>query len=222
MGHVDALSRYPVVSLVHPTDLQMQLSVTQARDPLIRKLRDNLSNAEVAPFGMRNGLVYRKSKDGRFLFFVPREMEQLLIAQVHEKIGHFGIDKCHEQIRLHYWFPGMRNKIETYVRNCIKCIVHSAPNRPSEHSLYSIPKKPLPFDTIHIDHFGPLPSVTSKQKYLLVVVDAFTKFTKVYPATSTSTNEVCRALDKYFEFYSRPARIIHDGGTCFTSFSPRI
>lgn len=217
MPHVDSLSRNPIICLVHPSDLQMQLCVTQARDPILKNVRDSLTNSDMPPFELINGLVYRKSKEGRSLFCVPSEMEQQLIAQVHDRIGHFGADKCFDNMKQRYWFPSMRQKIDIYVQNCVKCIVHSAPNRPSEHALYSIPKKPLPFDTIHIDHFGPLPSVISKQKHLLVATDAFTKFTKLYPATSTSTKEVCRTLDKYFKVYSRPARIVHDGGSCVTS-----
>ena len=111
----------------------------------------------------------------------------------------------------------MKFKIETFIRNCLKCIMYAAPGNKQERNLYSIPKVPLPFHTIHIDHLGPLPSIKSKRKHLLVVVDAFTKFTKLYPVNSTSTKEVICSLKKYFEYYSRPNRIISDRGTCFTS-----
>lgn len=217
MPHADALSRNPIVGLVNSDDFNLQLQVTQARDPTIKRLSQSLANAESPSYEMHNGLVYRKCSDGRLLFFVPKEMEQQLIAQVHERIGHFGVDKCYEKMRESYWFPNLKLKTDVYVKNCIKCILYSTPCGPSEHSLYNIPKKPLPFDTIHIDHFGPLPSVTSRQKHILVIVDAFTKWTKVYPSVSTSTPEVCRILDKYFEYYGRPARIVADRGRCFTS-----
>lgn len=82
---------------------------------------------------------------------------------------------------------------------------------------YSITKKPIPFHSVHIDHFGPLPSMISKRKYLLMVIDAFTKYVKLYPVNSTSSKEVNASLDKYFEYYSRPKRIITDRGSCFTS-----
>lgn len=99
----------------------------------------------------------------------------------------------------------------------LQCIMCSAPLRLHEQNLHSIPKKPVPFDTVHIDHMGPLPSVKSKQNHVLVVIDAFTKYVNLYPANSTSTKEVIRSLEKYFGYYSRPRRIISDRGTCFTS-----
>lgn len=217
MGHADALSRNPVVAMIQSSDIAFQLQITQNRDPLLRQLKNTLEITASPPYEMHNGIIYRRNNVGRLLFYVPAEMEHQLIHHTHERIGHFGSDKCYEQLKSRYWMPCMKQKVETFTKNCVKCIVYSAPPNSSERSLYSIPKKPLPFDTLHIDHFGPLPSVISKQKHLLVVVDSFTKFTKLYPATSTSTKEVCRALEKYFEFYSRPSRIISDRGTCFTS-----
>lgn len=111
----------------------------------------------------------------------------------------------------------MRTKIQGYITNCIQCIMYAAPVRPSEQNLYCIPKEPVPFDTIHVDHFGPLPALLNKRKHVLVVVDAFTKYVKLFAVNSTSTKEVNASLEKYFAFYSRPRRMISDRGTCFTS-----
>lgn len=97
-----------------------------------------------------------------------------------------------------------KEKVNTYVGNCIKCIVHSAPRRSSERSLYSIPKRPVPFDTIHLDHFGPLPSLITQRKHLLVIIDAFTKFVRLYPVNSTSTKEVYCALANIFTTTADP------------------
>lgn len=59
--------------------------------------------------------------------------------------------------------------------------------------------------------------MNSKRKHILHVIDGFTKYDKMYPVISTSTREVIACLEKYFEYYGRPRRIITDRGTCFTS-----
>ena len=161
--------------------------------------------------------VYKQSRIGDLRFYVSSEIEDNLIRQIHEKIGHLGVKKCCDQRKMHFWFPDMQVKVEKFIRNCIKCIMFSAPTRGNEHNLYNIPKQPLPFHTLHIDHFGPLPSLQSKRKHILLIVDAFTKYDKLYPVNSTSTREVCSSLDEYFKYYSRPSRIISGRGTCFTS-----
>lgn len=111
----------------------------------------------------------------------------------------------------------MHEKVQSFIQNCIRCIMHTPSRHINERHLHSILKKPIPFDTIHIDHFGPLANTLNKNKHILVVIDAFNKFVKLYAVNTTSTKEVCAAIQKYFDYYSRPRRIIADRGTCFTS-----
>ena len=101
-------------------------------------------------------------------------MEQNIIRSIHEKLAHLSVSKCVDQLLLHYWFPDMTNKVEKFMRNGLKCILHSASPHSNDRYLHMIPKNPVPFDTIHIDHFGPLPSIVSKRKHIVVIIDAFT------------------------------------------------
>lgn len=225
MGHVDALSRNPPLSdqlnqhslLVHEDDIDFRINAAQARDPILLDIRSRLEEGDVEHFELINGLLYRKQNDELSLLYVPAEMETNIIRIIHEKIGHLGADKCYDQIRLHYWFPAMHRKIQSFIKNCLRCIMHTPPVRLHERKLHSIPKAPVPFDTLHIDHFGPLSNIINKNKHILVIIDAFTKFVKLYPCKTTSTKEVCAALDKYFSYYGRPRRLISDRGTAFTS-----
>jgi len=83
--------------------------------------------------------------------------------------------------------------------------------------LHCIPKGHVPFNTYHIDHYGPIDKERLLKRYLLVVVDAFTKFTKLYPTKTTTTVEVINQLSIHFSNYSRPCIIVSDRGTAFTS-----
>lgn len=218
--HVSDFQDHSIVALVNSEEVDFLIRATQARDPHLLALKKRLEETPSAPSALhelRDGLVCRRDRNRRLYFCVPREMETELIRKVHEKIGHLGITKCYDQMKIHYWFPERRAKIEKFIRNCIRCILYSAPARSNERNLYNIPKQPIPFHTLHIDHFGPLPSLVNKRKHVLLIVDAFTKYVKAYPVNSTSTREVCESLKKYFEYYGRPARIVSDRGTCFTS-----
>lgn len=232
MSHVDTLSRYPIapieivehsdksgnqIAMIDPTDIDLQLQILQNRDDSIIQLRESLEKGDVENFRLEDGLVYRQIDGGKTLLYVPKEMETNIIRQAHEKTCHLGVTKCVDQIKLHYWFPKLKDKVEHFVRNCIRCIIHSVPSHCSNRTLHNIPKKPIPFDTVHIDHFGPLPSVISKKKHILVIVDAFTKYVKLYAVNSTCTKEVIFCLNNYSEYYSRPRRLIGDRGTAFTS-----
>lgn len=216
MGHVDALSRN-FVALVNEDETDLQLQITQSRDPKIITIRSQLEEGQNILFELRDGLVFRKIDDNHFSFYVPEELEHNVIQLIHEKIGHLGIDKCYLALRTHYWFPNMKPKIENFIKNCIKCIMYKKPQRKNERVLHSIPKTPLPFHTLHADLCGPLPSITSKKKHILVITDAFTKYCKIYPVTATSSKEVIICFNKFFDYYGRPINIITDRGSCFTS-----
>lgn len=217
MGHVDALSRMPMIAAVDPTDIDVQLIALQSVDPVVSDLKIKLQQKSLPLFELSDGIVYKKGREGDLRFYVPKDLEVEIIRTIHEKCGHFGIGKTFDYLKKHYWFPEMKTCVDKFIKNCIKCIIYSAPTKKNETQLYSIPKSPIPFDTLHVDHFGPLPSITSKKKHILVITDAFTKHVKLYPVNATSAKEVVCALEKYFEYYDRPRRIISDRGSCFTS-----
>lgn len=89
-------------------------------------------------------------------FVVPMEIEEIVIRLVHEKHGHFGVEKCYNQLQRHYRFPKMRTKLAHFIRNCLKCLYYTEPPVKNERNLYGIAKKPMPFDTIHIRPFRAL------------------------------------------------------------------
>ena len=217
MSHVDALSRLPIdVLVIEDNSFELNLSLSQSRDKKLCELREILIQGEDAHFEMRNGIIYKKH-DKDLLFYVPQAMEFQVLNKYHDQMGHLGIEKTFETILKSYWFPCMKQKIKNYISNCLKCIAFSPLTGKKEGYLHSIPKGQIPFETYHIDHYGPIDKDRLTKRYLLVVVDAFSKFTKLYPTKSTTTNEVINNLTLHFCNYSRPRIIISDRGTAFTS-----
>ncbi|KAK9717895.1 Integrase zinc binding domain [Popillia japonica] len=99
-----------------------------------------------------------------------------VIRRAHEDNGHFAVKKTESFILREYWIPKLRSKIESYIRNCIPCILAERKRGKQECFLNPIFKEDLPLRTYHIDHLGPLVPTKKGYKYLLVVVDGFTKF----------------------------------------------
>lgn len=163
MGHVDALSRchQPIETPQAPNDkfhsdetkepespiTQCRviaavdevetIHVSQCRDPIIVNLRNKLEAGSVEGFKMIDGLVSRETGQSQPKLY-PREVEDNIIRLIHEKLGHMAFDKTMNNLSDHYWFPGMRQKIATFIQNCIKSVMYAAPVRPSERNLYCI------------------------------------------------------------------------------------
>lgn len=107
----------------------------------------------------------------------------------------------------------LREKVRNYISNCLKYIKFFPTSGKIEGHLHSIPKGKLPFQTIHVDHYGPLEKTGKGYQYILSVVDGFAKFIKLYSCKDTKTEEIIRHLKDYFRAYSKP-RLISDRGTC--------
>jgi len=111
----------------------------------------------------------------------------------------------------------MREKIDEVIKNCITCIL-AEQKHGKQGFLRNIPKHAVSLETYYVDHLGPIPKKSTKKSYahILVVVDAFTKFTWLYPMKSTSAEEVNR-LTKQAVIFGNPRQIMSDRGTAFTS-----
>ncbi|GFX54375.1 hypothetical protein TNCV_3824741 [Trichonephila clavipes] len=66
-------------------------------------------------------------------------------------------------------------------------------------------------------HLGPLATTSKKYKHVFAVIDAFSKFTWLYPTRSTDAAEVINRLENQRHVFGNPARIITDKGSAFTS-----
>lgn len=216
MQHVDAFSRCHAILILEPNTFEQILAIRQNTDDNIVKLRDKLQTGDGKFYELRNGLVYRK-ENKHVRFYVPESMETNVIRSCHDDMAHVGLSKVIENISRIYWFPGMKVKVRQYIDNCLKCIEFSSPSGKKEGLLFNIPKGDKPFVAIHIDHLCPLEKTGTRSKYIFVVIDAFTKFVRLYVCRTTNSDEVIKHLRDYFRTYSKPLRIISDRGTSFTS-----
>lgn len=214
MQHVDALSRCINVMVITENSFETNLAILQNKDTIISKLIEQLSRTELPFDEMKNGIVYRKTKDNKLLFYVPNVMIDNIIHLCHDDVG---IDKVVELISRAYWFPKVKERVKNYVSQCLKCITYSPILGKQEGILHPIPKGTLPFDTVHTDHYGPLEKSPQQHRFIFEVIDAFTKFIKSYPCRTTNTKELIKHLNDYFRNYSRPSRIVSDRGSSFKS-----
>nr|XP_046491899.1 uncharacterized protein LOC124223711 [Neodiprion pinetum] len=164
-----------------------------------------------------DGLIARlrnaQNKDSEVL---PKAMQTQVVKQAHER-GHFGVTKTEAFVKQDFWFKGLREKVEHVIANCLDCILAERKMGKQEGYLKPLDKGDTPLDTYHIDHVGPMTVTKKRYVHIFVVVDAFTKFTWLYPTKSTDTVEVLDRLTKQAAVFGNPKRIISDRGTAFTS-----
>ena len=80
----------------------------------------------------------------------------------------------------------------------------------------SLIKATRPMERFNIDFKGPLPSA-SKNKYLLTVIDEYSRFPFAIPCPNISTETVIKYLEKIFSLCGMPEFIHSDRGSSFMS-----
>ena len=124
---------------------------------------------------------------------VPTCLRNDILLSYHDSVlgGHQGIDCTYNGIRQKYYWPKMFSEIERYVKSCTTC-QRVKVNRHGKHA----PLQPLPvgdvFSRLHIDILGPLKTSPEGYKYVLLVVDSFSKWCEAFPLKSQNAAGVAR------------------------------
>ena len=95
----------------------------QAKDKFCQSLNTGSYQSKCEFFCDKEGLIYRRRRQGRHQLVVPTSLIQDVIRANHDPsyIAHPGIKRTHSVIALNYWWPGMRKFIEDYVQKCDSC-----------------------------------------------------------------------------------------------------
>ena len=73
-----------------------------------------------------------------------------------------------------------------------------------------------PLQMVATDFIGPLPD-DGGRRYILVIIDAFSRFPETYPVRDMSVSTVIECFRDYFSRYGFPDLILSDRGTQFQS-----
>ncbi|XP_063891091.1 uncharacterized protein LOC126054290 isoform X2 [Helicoverpa armigera] len=212
MQHADALSRIPTVAVV--TTLQESLRQAQDQDDGIKAIKEILrGGSPYDDYWLENGVLYKTEQK---LFVVPRSLEKEIINRVHSK-GHFGKSKMKELLNKEYYIRDVDKKMQDFLLSCIPCLLATRKEGKQEGFLNPIEKEGVPFDTLHLDHIGPLTETRKQYNYILTVIDGFTKFVWLFPTKTTSSSETLRKIQIHQQIFGNPRRFITDRGTAFTS-----
>ncbi|GBM10006.1 Transposon Tf2-11 polyprotein [Araneus ventricosus] len=216
MTHVDALSRSPIdIFCISFDNILPRLKSAQDSDNEVKAVKELLRISAYEDYCDRNGILY-KFVEGKELVVVPDSMQTEIIRNAHER-GHTGVKYTEKNLQDYYYIPKLRQKVEKIISNCVHCILINQKRGKKEGLLHPLQKEDTPLHTYHIDHLGPLKSTNKNYKYVLAIIDLFTKFVWIYPTKSTTSAEVIAKLEIQKAVFGSPFQIISDRGTASTS-----
>ena len=74
-----------------------------------------------------------------------------------------------------------------------------------------------PFELISIDICGPLPQTQKGNRYIVSMIDKFSRFCLLVPTSDIKTLTVIQALSRWINLFGAPNHLLSDNGTQFTS-----
>jgi hypothetical protein len=132
-----------------------RLGQAQDQEVELRILKDEVSALNhVSNHCGLNNVLFVKNQN-RWKICLPKALLGTVLLQFHDNWGHLDVQKTWKLITNYFQLPGLRKVVKYYVKTCEIC-------------------------QRTFDIFGPLPSSTAKTKYILVVLDVFTKYIKLY------------------------------------------
>ena len=171
--------------------------------------------ARSARFTNHKGSLYKRGFFTPFLKCIAGKDTECVLREVHEGIcgNHIGARTLAGKVlRQGYYWPTILKDTTDLVKKCIICQEHAKISRLPSEPLTSI-TSPWPFQQWGLDILGPLPIGKGQCKFIIIVVDYFTKWAEAEPlATITEQkirNFVWRAVICRFGI---PRALVSDNG----------
>lgn len=164
---------------------------------------------------IENGRLYRIT-EGRWRLYLPADLRYDVVSTTHRELVHLGVDKTLSKVKENFYFPKMREFVTKYVNRCIHCMFYKVPKK-GDLYWHPLDKGNEPFQVIHLDHVGPFVLTERDNKYILTIVDGFSKYVVLRAVKDVTATETVYFVREYICTYGRPERIITDRGTAFTA-----
>lgn len=163
-----------------------------------------------------------QSLDSNCRLYVPRDIRNQLLNAYHEGASHPGNHANLRNLRVRYWWPGMRKTVYAHIRACDKCA-----ERKVDYS------GPAPIKSISADITSPIPGIFSKigidvmhigrrsssgKRLIVTAICYSTKYAVSKALSNERSDTICDFLvHDVFNVYGIPLEIVSDNGSCFRS-----
>jgi transposase InsO family protein len=174
--------------------------------PEVKRFLFELAKLRIDP---SSGILFHRSQ-----VVLPKKMRRRVYKELHEDMGHLGLERVLALARDRFYWPYMRRDIEHFVTRVCHCLKNKRPTLPTREPLHPIVTTSL-FQLIAVDYVH-LERCSGGYEYILVIVDHFTRYAQAY---ATKNKSGATAAEKIFnDFVPRfgfSEKIHHDIGKEF-------
>ena len=139
------------------------------------------------------------------------------VAYEGRTVSHLGPDRTAKQIQRRAYWVAWSKDVRTYIRGCEACARYTRSEAPHQGFLQEAPVGE-PWERIAIDITGPHPVSKSGNRFILTVLDHFSKWTEAFAIRNHEAITVAQLLaDQVFARFGIPRQLLSDRGQEFES-----
>jgi transposase InsO family protein len=170
---------------------------------------------------LKGVLYYRwENRPGRKLcLVVPKTLREIVMQSCHDSkvAGHFGRDKTLHTLKRSFLWNNMARDCRIYVLSCAVCSMNKKASKKSRGSLQRY-HSGFPMEKVHIDILGPFTTSDHGNKYILVMIDQFSKWVECAALPDQTAEAVAyKFLVHFIVTFGCPIEVYTDQGSNFES-----
>ncbi|GBG67238.1 hypothetical protein CBR_g88526 [Chara braunii] len=171
-------------------------------------------------FVMVDGLLFLEKAGFKRLVVLFRDiLRSLFLGECHDATGHFGYKKTYASLVHRFWRPNMLVNAKTYVQTRQVCQRDKLQTQAPLGLLKPLPIPAGPGQSISMDFMDTLVTSKNGKRHIFVIVDRFTKYTRLIamPETARTEHVVKLFMDNWVRDFGLPKTIVSDRDVQFTS-----
>ena len=205
----DTLSR-PEVALLEMPSLDLSAMAAEQVPPDL----PSSSSPRIVRSTWQGISLLGDTSTGVFRPLVPPRFRRSVFQTLHF-LSHPGARPSIKLVSARFIWPSLKKDVREWCRTCHQCQA-SKVSRHVRAPVSLMPPAERRFGSLHLDIVGPLP-VSRDFRYLLTVVDRFTRWPEAFPLRDISARSCCEAFSHgWLARFGIPDEIITDQGAQFT------
>jgi hypothetical protein len=150
---------------------------------------------------MKDGILvhlmkWSKNAEPIFQIVIPHNLRGEILEQCHNDAfaSHFGVGKTFDKLAQRYYWDGYFHDAERYVKQCTWCARYKNPTRNNVAPMQKMDITVGPWERVGVDLLGPLPITQSKNQYIIVFTDYFTRWVEAVAIPNKEAQTVAVAF----------------------------
>jgi len=186
-------------------------------DPATKSL-----HAQWERFKVTEGVLYRKflssHQEGEsWQLVAPFVYRKQVMRTAHASVigGHMGVKKTQVKVAKQVYWVGWSKNVRAFCRSCHVCAKYHPGTTKKQGELQNMCVG-APWEKVAIDITGPHPQSTKGNKFMITLLDHFTKYAFAFPVRSHDAITVAKYLvERVFLIYGMPTQLLSDRGAEF-------